>query len=129
MNYSYLGRKESLFTMQPILLVHDEKPVSDLIKIVLMREGFQVVEAEDELGALSTIQTLKGELSLIVSYVFMPRLDGISFCNEVKKEFPNIPVVLISGNRPEACRVGDRFLEKPLYPTILVTAIRELLGN
>ena len=115
--------------MLPILVVDDELPVRQLITIILVRGGFQVVEAEDGLSALSVLQKLNGELSLIISDVVMPRLDGISLCKKVKQEFPRIPVVLVSGNRPEACGVGDRFLEKPLYPDVLLRAVRTLVGR
>jgi CheY-like chemotaxis protein len=116
-------------TMHPILLVDDELHVRRLIQIVLLREGFQVVEAEDGLDALSALRELKGECSLIISDVIMPRMDGITLCRQVRKEFSWIPILLISGNEPEACRVADRYLGKPLHPTVLVTAVRELLGT
>jgi CheY-like chemotaxis protein len=115
--------------MLPILVVDDELPVRQLITLILVRDGFQVVEAEDGLSALSVLQKLNGELSLIISDVVMPRLDGISLCKKVKQEFPRIPVVLVSGNRPEASGVGDRFLEKPLYPDLLLRAVRALVGR
>ena len=110
--------------MPPVLVVDDEAQVRRLIKLFLVREGFQVVEAEDGLSAFSTVQELKGDLSLIVSDVRMPRLDGIGLCKQVKGRFPHIPVLLVSGNAREACRVGDRFLEKPLHPELLVTVAR-----
>lgn len=115
--------------MLPILVVDDEAHIRGLIKTVLFRQGFPVVEAEDGLSAFSTLQSLNGEVSLIISDVRMPRLDGISLCRQVKKGFPYIPVLLVSGNAPEASRVGDRFIEKPLYPEILVSKVRELLGD
>lgn len=120
---------QKTFTISPILVVDDEAQVRRLIKLFLVREGFQVVEAEDGLSAFSTLQELKGDLSLIVSDVRMPRLDGISLCQQVKKEFPYIPVLLISGNAPEACCVGDRFLEKPLRPEVLINAVQDLVGT
>ena len=113
--------------VQPILLVDDETPVRRLIKTVLLRHGFQVIEAEDGVSALSTLTQLKGDLSLVVSDVVMPWLDGIGLCQQVKKIFPHIPVLLISGNQPNACRVGDRFLEKPFHPDTFISTVRDLV--
>lgn len=118
--------KEAL-TILPILVVDDEAQIRRLLKTILAREGFQIVEAEDGLSAFSTPQELKGNLSLIVSDVRMPRLDGIALCQQVKKGFPQIPVLLVSGNAPEARNVGDRFLEKPLRHEIFGSAVRDLL--
>jgi two-component system OmpR family response regulator len=106
--------------------VDDETPVRRLIKILLVRQGFEVVEAEDGLSALSTLQERKGDLSLIVSDVRMPRLDGIALCQQVKEDFPHIPVLLISGNEPDACRVGDRYLQKPLHSETFLSAPFEI---
>jgi len=113
--------------MPPILLVDDETPVRQVIKTILVRQGFQVIEAEDGLSALSALHELKGDLSLIVSDVRMPGLDGIELCRQVKKGFPRIPVLLMSGNEPAACRVGDRFLQKPLRSETLLRAVQDLV--
>jgi two-component system OmpR family response regulator len=113
--------------MLPILLVDDDTPVRRLIKTLLVRQGFEVVEAEDGLSAISTIQELKGDLSLVVSDVRMPRLDGIALCERVKTRFPHIPVLLVSGNEPAACLVGDGFLQKPLHAETLISTVRNLV--
>jgi len=115
--------------MPPILLVDDETPVRRLIKTILVRQGFQVIEAEDGLTALSRLHELKGDLSLIVSDVRMPRFDGMSLCREVRNRFPHIPVLLYSGDAPEASSVGDRFLAKPVHPDVLIRAVEELVGR
>ena len=115
--------------MMPILLVDDERQVRCLIKTILAGQGFEVVEAEDGLRAFSTLQEFKGELSLIVSDVRMPSLDGISLCKQVKKGFPHIPVLLCSGDALEACGVGDGFLQKPVQPDVLIRAVRDLVAD
>jgi len=115
--------------MLPILLVDDDAAVRGLIKIILEGQGFHVIEAEDGLCALSALHNLGGLLCLIVSDVRMPRLDGIGLCKRVKGEFPRIPVLLYSGDAPEALGVGDRFLEKPVHSDKLLSAVRELVVN
>ena len=57
--------------MRPILLVDDETAVRRLLKLLLVRRGFEVVEAVDGLRAYSTLQELDGDLSLIISDVCM----------------------------------------------------------
>jgi CheY-like chemotaxis protein len=66
------------------------------------------IEGKKTTSSLSITSEFAGT-TLVVSDVVMPLLDGIGLCQQVKKTFPHIPVLLISGNEPNACRVGVGF--------------------
>ena len=112
----------------PVLLVDDEPQVRSLIRAVLSKHGFRVVEAIDGLSALSTVQDLDGAISLMVTDYSMPGLDGATLASRVKEQFPAIPILLISSDANGChCLSGDAFLAKPFAPTVLVDTVRRLI--
>ena len=61
---------------------------------------------------------------MIVSDIQMPNGDGLSFAHAVKNLFPDVPVILLSGEaKPEA---GFEFVKKPFLPATLMRAVRKL---
>lgn len=82
-----------------------------------MKRGFAVVEAEDGCHALEVIRNLQGNVSLLLSDVEMPKLDGSSLSKAVKETYPSIIVLLMSGTfRPEQldCHSLGGFKPSPL---------------
>jgi DNA-binding response OmpR family regulator len=114
----------------PVLIVDDEPQVRSLIRVVLSKAGFRVLEAVDGIKALSTVQALHGEIRIMVSDYSMPGLDGGSLARRVKEQFPTIPIILVSSEANAAdCLSGDAFLAKPFVPSVLVATVRSLLSK
>ena len=108
------------------LVVDDEESVRQYVSTILQREHFQTLEAEDGVHALQIVQDLGGGLDLIVSDIQMPRGDGLSFAHAVKRSFPAIPLILVSGYAtPDA---DFDFVQKPFKPATLVRAVRKLFA-
>jgi len=106
------------------LVVDDEPPVRTLIASILHVEHFQTLEAGDGSHAFRIVQDLAGGLDLIVSDIQMPNGDGLSLAHAVKNSFPDVPVILVSGNsKPDE---GFEFVKKPFVPSTLVSAIRKV---
>ena len=82
-----------------VLLVDDEPLIRNLISGYLVAEGFVVRTAVDGLDALGKLRA--GLPDLIVSDLDMPRMSGVEFLNIVRKRFPQIPVIVISGAAPD----------------------------
>ena len=76
-----------------ILIVDDEKLIRDVIKTYAEEENFECLEAENGLEALDIIN--KQNIDLIVLDIMMPKMDGMSFLETLKKE-KNIPVIFLS---------------------------------
>ena len=111
----------------PILVVDGDSQVRSLIRAILSKHGFPSVEACEGMSGLSTIQDMDGAISLIVSGLSMPGLDGAAFARLVKTQFPNIPILLISGGTTGwDCLPGDAFLAKPFTPGALAEAVHRL---
>jgi CheY-like chemotaxis protein len=81
-----------------VLLVEDEPLARKLISRYLVAAGYVVRMAEDGLDAIGKLRT--GLPDVIVSDLKMPRMTGIEFLAVVRKRFPQIPVIVLSGMAP-----------------------------
>ena len=104
--------------MSKILIVDDEAAIRSALKEVLEYEGFTISEAGDGEAALKMV--LKESFDLIFCDIKMPKLDGLDFLSELKKEEIQVPVVMITGHGTidtavEAIKRGAYdFIQKPL---------------
>jgi CheY-like chemotaxis protein len=78
-----------------ILVVDDNKEFQDFVATLLMREGYEVVTADDGDQALSLVSI--HEFDLIISDMFMPNKDGLEFITALKSLRRGIPVIGMSG--------------------------------
>jgi CheY-like chemotaxis protein len=128
-----IGRKSSPKVCNvpdlPVLIVDDEPQVRSLIRAILSKAGFRTLEAANGLKALSTVQVLHGEISILVTDYSMPGLDGCGLARNVKEQFPLIPIILMSSHaHAGACLSVDEFLTKPFAPSVLVSTVHRLLA-
>jgi CheY-like chemotaxis protein len=80
-----------------ILIAEDEEPVRSLITRALAEEGHFVVACADGVEALDMLQTEGGAFDLLLSDIKMPDMDGIALTLAVARDFPNIPILLMTG--------------------------------
>jgi DNA-binding response OmpR family regulator len=105
------------------LVVDDEPSIRRYLSMILQQEDFRSIEAEDGAHALQIMQEHGESVGLIVSDVQMPHCDGISFAQAVKKAYPEIPIILVSG-RGQPTEKFDGFVEKPFHAGELLEAVR-----
>jgi DNA-binding NtrC family response regulator len=115
-----------------ILVVDDEPSIRRLAKRALLEEGFDVREARDGAEALEIVDA--GGVSVLVSDVVMPRLDGVRLMERLARSHPQLPVVLMSGYASlELAAMGIAapcaLLSKPFTPERLVEEVRRCLGG
>ena len=116
-----------------ILVVDDERIIVDLHKKMLERDGYSVVVANDGAEALDMVSTEKPDL--ILTDVFMPEMDGLQLCEELKKnEHTNlIPVIMVTAvddfdHKIKGIETGaDDFLAKPVRSRELHARVKSLL--
>lgn len=114
-----------------LLIIDDEKNILTSLKTALSLEGFGVsVAGSGEIG----LQKLTQEnIDLVLLDVKMPGIDGIETLRRIKKDYPLMPVVMMSGHGNiqtalEAIRNGAiDFVEKPLSTERLIVTIRNTL--
>jgi DNA-binding response OmpR family regulator len=115
---------------EKIMIVDDEKDIVDFVVAYLAKEGYPTVEAYDGETALRLWREEKPDL--IVLDILMPRLDGLAFCQEVRKD-SSVPIIILSARSEEDDRIGgleigaDDYMVKPFSPRELVARIRAVL--
>jgi CheY-like chemotaxis protein/DNA-directed RNA polymerase subunit RPC12/RpoP len=81
-----------------VLLVDDDPAIREVLSIELEEAGFKAQQAEDGIDGLVK---LRDELpKVIISDLQMPRMSGIEFISVVRRRFPSIPVIVLSGSIP-----------------------------
>lgn len=81
--------------MSLILVIDDEEPIRALCARILTHEGYQVIEAPD--GNEGVRQYRQHRPDLIITDIIMPEKEGIETIMDLKKEFPLVKIVAISG--------------------------------
>jgi CheY-like chemotaxis protein len=121
--------------MKRILLVDDEPVLRSVVRQFLEFSGYDVVEAGD--GALALSLAREQRPDLVLTDLLMPRIDGLSFCRELRAEpsMGDVPVVFVTarnadeGQRAEMERVGNGFVVKPFEPDHLLRVIEAALAG
>jgi len=104
--------------MNSILIIDDEPSIRTILQDILEDEGYTVHTAGDGFEGLHLLKTTKIELVLLD--IWLPRMGGIDVLKEIKKEFSEIEVIIISGHANvdiavNAIKIGAfDFIEKPL---------------
>lgn len=117
-----------------ILIVDDSSSLRTVLKIALVRAGYEVVEAGDGLEALARLDELQ-RVHLIVSDVNMPHLDGIGLVARVKQHPRHkfTPVIMLTTEgqdekKLEGKAAGARaWIVKPFMPAQLLDAVSKLV--
>jgi CheY-like chemotaxis protein len=92
-----------------ILIVDDDIAVQAVMRLLLERDGHEVVVASDGLKGLKIFET--GKFDLLVVDIFMPGMDGLETMRLVHQQRPDIPIIVISGRPiPSDSSAGPDFL-------------------
>lgn len=78
-----------------ILLVDDESVIRGVLGRSLEREGIKVTTAENGVEALEKIRS--GRFDAVISDILMPLMDGLELLVQIKNDYPEMPVILITG--------------------------------
>jgi len=81
-----------------ILLVDDEAAIRSVIRRLLERHGYRVVEAVNGRDGLECFARNRSALAAVVTDLIMPELDGLSFIHQLRKTEPMLPVIAASGH-------------------------------
>ncbi|HEY0834044.1 MAG TPA: ATP-binding protein, partial [Azospirillum sp.] len=118
-----------------VLLVEDEGQVRDFIRLTLEDMGMRVVTAADGPEALRAFAEHGGAFDLLVTDLVMPKMSGAEMARTLRRESPDLPIVLISGYPPETESLDDLladtrrviFLNKPINPDELADKVHALV--
>ncbi|MGF1658651.1 MAG: sigma-54-dependent transcriptional regulator [Rubrimonas sp.] len=119
--------------MSDILIVDDEADIRDLIADILQDEGHATREASDADGALGQVTRRAPALIILDIWLQGSRMDGIEVLKSVKRDNPEIPVVIISGHGNIEIAVAAiqqgayDFIEKPFTANQLLVVVTRAL--
>lgn len=118
---------------ETLLVVDDEAPVRKLMRRVLERSGYTVLEADDPVDALeNVVQTHRGGIDLLITDVVMPHMNGIRFSEILREVRPACKILFMSGHTDEKLAFEVReesLLRKPFAPDELLTRVRQVLAE
>ena len=122
--------------MEKILIIDDETPIRSMVRLILERAGYTVREAQDGIEGMRVFRETPADL--VITDLIMPNKDGIGMIIELKKDFPALKIIAMSGgglNRPEGYLRGAQklgaacTLSKPLNRNDLLRAVRDTLKS
>ena len=112
-----------------ILVIDDEKEITDLIEIYLTQEGYKVTK---RYNALTLLEDLQQPVDLIILDIMMPEIDGIQALQVIRKK-NNVPVIILSAktdvnDKIEGLLLGaDDYVSKPFNAIELVARVKSQL--
>ena len=116
--------------MKKILVVDDEKPISDIIKFNMAKEGYEVLTAFDGKEALEMFEAEQPDI--LILDLMLPEVDGLEVARTIRKT-SNVPIIVLSAKDSEFDKVigleigADDYVTKPFSPLILVKRIENIL--
>lgn len=117
--------------MVKILVVDDESRMRKLVKDFLVKQNYDVLEAEDGEQALDIFFQVK-DIALIILDVMMPKLDGWQVCKEIR-QYSKVPIIMLTAKGDERDELQgfefgvDEYISKPFSPKILVARVGAIL--
>lgn len=118
-------------TAYPILIVEDDSDLSELIKIQLTDNDYEIEQAFN--GRIALNKALENRYSLIILDVMLPEVDGFEICKSVRKEDRQIPILMLTAKAEEADKImgleygADDYLTKPFSIKELIARVKALL--
>jgi PAS domain S-box-containing protein len=120
---------------ETILLVEDETPVRELVKLLLQEAGYRVLSAAGPHEALAMERDYHGPIDLLLTDVVMPHMNGHLLAGELLRRRPTIRIVYMSGYTEDVMQyqhlldVDVRLIEKPFAPSDVLRAVRQVLDQ
>ncbi len=115
-------------TKKHILVVDDEKEITDLIEIYLTTENYRVTKRYDA----STIEQDIEGVDLVILDIMMPNINGLAACQMIREK-ANVPIIMLSAKSSDADKIiglnlgADDYMTKPFNPLELVARVKSQL--
>ena len=118
-----------------IVLVEDEDSIRDFMETILSNKGYKILGFSSPKEAIKKLTEKSHAIDLVISDVVMPELHGPQFIKKLKKYYPNIKVLFISGYGEDSFSLEygeDRkfeFLPKPFTTQEIVSKVKAILSE
>ncbi len=124
--------------MVNILIIEDDKTMQFMLEEKLKLEGFNPIIAVNGFQGIDFFES--GNIDLVITDIFMPQKDGIETILELKKRYPDVKIIAITGAYSKGSDISQNYLEmaayfgaqktlvKPFELKELVSAVNEVLS-
>jgi len=113
-----------------ILVVEDEKNISDVIKAYLEKENYKVITAFDGEQAIEVFKS--NNVDLVILDLMIPKISGEKVCSTIRN-ISNVPIIMLTAKSDEESKIqgltigADDYVVKPFSPRELVTRVKALM--
>jgi len=120
--------------MKSVLVVDDEPGMREMVKQLLLNEGYHVLEASNGKHAMEFLKNESPEL--VITDIIMEEMDGVEIILEIRENYPDIKIIAMSGGSKissedyleSASDLGaDRIFNKPFALSDMLNAVKELI--
>lgn len=129
--YVYYKQNMGVFVLaDKILVVDDERPIVEILKYNLEKEGYRVITAFDGEQALGKVETDKPDL--IILDIMLPLKDGFTVCREIRAQ-GDVPIIMLTAKEMELDKVlglelgADDYVTKPFSAREVTARVKALL--
>jgi two-component system, cell cycle sensor histidine kinase and response regulator CckA len=127
--------KQASTASETVLLVEDDERVRALVRNILKKGGYRVLEAEHAEAAADISEAYQGTIDLLLTDVVMPGRNGRELAEQVVRRRPSIRVLFMSGYSNDAVLMrgvhatGAQFIQKPFTIQELSAKVRDVLAT
>lgn len=124
---------EEIYALATILIAEDDSAVREFVSRALRQDGHDITAVGDGQEALNALK--KGRFDMLLTDIVMPRLDGIALALKASKDYPDLPVLLMTGYAAERQRAHNLdaliqdVISKPFTLDEIRGAVRKILAS
>lgn len=113
-----------------ILVLDDEKEITDLVELYLKNDGYNVFKFYESKEAIKCIEETKIDLAILD--VMLPDIDGFSICNMIREKY-NYPIIMLTAKVDDISKIqglsigADDYVTKPFNPLELMARVKSAL--
>jgi CheY-like chemotaxis protein len=127
-----VGMRPATLEIQTILLCDDERGIRRLVRTLLIRQGYQVLEAQNGKHALEVAESHQGTIHLLLTDVMMPELKGPHLAEQLRAVRPDVRVIFMSADFTDGLLAsvdGCPLIQKPFDRSTLLEAVGDSLAQ
>ncbi len=124
----------NLMNTKHILLVEDNKDLSNLLEMTLTAAGYTVAIEINDKGCMQAIESCAPDLIILDINLNLPGINGLDLCREIRKS-AKTPILILSGSTEDVDKIlalelgANNYLSKPINPKVLVSYIKRMLSD